>query len=104
MDLSRWTLESSTYRDNGHTVAVFFYDGPQNWRVEVSIATDMLQKFGDVADNDLPAKKTRALRVLRAMLERFVSKVEPLSGQLEQINETHVDILAIAKEFRKASR
>jgi hypothetical protein len=102
MDLSRWKLETDTYRDNGNTSAVFFYDGPEDWRVEVSIPTYLLPKFGDVPDHDLPAKKERAQGVLRAMLERFVSRVEPLSGQLERINETHVDILAIAKELRNA--
>ena len=72
-------------------------------RVEASIAIDRLPDFYDVPDQSLGAKRDRADKVLRAMLDQFLSQDPNLRlGELERIGERDVDVAHIINQFQQS--
>jgi hypothetical protein len=71
--------------------------------VEVSIAIDRLPDFDGVRDHSLGAKRDRADKVLRAMLDQFLSQDPDLRpGELKRIGEQDVDVAPIINPFRQS--
>jgi hypothetical protein len=102
---SRWKPECGSYRSDDGTqrVAVFYEDSERDLRVEASIAIDRLPDFDDVRDQSLGAKRDRADKVLRAMLDQFLSQDPNLRpGELKRIGEQDVDVAAIINQFQQS--
>jgi hypothetical protein len=107
VDPSLWKPEGGSYRSDDGTrrVAVFFEDSERDLRVEVSIAVDRLPDFDDVRDRSLGAKRDRADKVLRAMLDQFLSQAPDIRpGELERIGEQDVDVAPIINQFRQSRK